>query len=337
MEFVKFKCKKHNNENKFYYHTDIIINDDKYLLITINDTNIILFRIIINNEISFINGNMSNKYIEIKPNEKYYYEIFDEDTANINKNKSYIDEIDFLQSYLIVSHYKSILPFCIKLNMKILFFNIDEIDCHILNYGELNNYITFNISTDEFIINNKSNICIQNFNLGTIDFEKSIKLHNHSIDLYNNVLRQGIKFQSNKYKFNLLSLYEKSNMLLTYKSDDIHNFNYCNNNITNVFKFCLTQDNNVLIKIPFEIINSYKKLLEHSIIDKEKFEQCIKCIITNGYKNKNSNYIVFNVIENQVLDYDDKINEVSYNELIIKYNELYKSNEILKKRYSKLK
>ena len=87
MEFVKFECLESsikNNEIKFHYCTSKIKNDDKYLLITI-DTNINFVKIIVNNEIRYINGNISRNWIEIAPYEEYYFEIFDKDDIYVNK------------------------------------------------------------------------------------------------------------------------------------------------------------------------------------------------------------------------------------------------------------
>lgn len=108
MEFVKFNCENkvikninNINVNKFYYYTNKIVNENKYLLIKINDTNIDFVKIIVNNKIRYINGNISRSIVEIKPYEEYHYEIFDK------QDELYINKIDFLDSYVLISYFKN--------------------------------------------------------------------------------------------------------------------------------------------------------------------------------------------------------------------------------------
>ena len=148
MEFVTFNVKKkEDNDNKYYYYTNNITNGEKYLLITIEDTNINFVRLIVNNEIRYINGNISRNCIEIKPCEEYHFDIFD-------KNDIYINKLDFKESYVLIKYTITNLPFYINSKMKILFF-----EC--MNFNIYDEYFEFNISTDNFILNNNKILNIQ--------------------------------------------------------------------------------------------------------------------------------------------------------------------------------
>ena len=310
MEFIKFKIQeKHsivNNkcEKKFFYFTDKINNNNNYLLITINHSNIELFRIIVNNKVKFISGNISRNHIEIKPHEEYYYEIFD-------KTGKYINKIDLKKKYILVYLYKNTLPYHIKSNMKILFFDIR-------NFVLYTGCFTFSISTNEFMLNSNKKVNVQNFNLDNSIFTKFIK--NYKYKNYYSKLEK-------LFIIDNLSLV-KNNIILNYKINNVHNFEYYNKDDLNIiYKIYLTNhEQQILIKINYDIFDkendSYKYV--------ENFYEHFEKDILKNYKK--TNYIVIDIDENSDEEYvnevKSKIINKNDNEKYIEYfNELFIKSE----------
>ena len=363
MEFVKFECEENNNN--YYYYTNKTKNDNKYLLITIEETNINFVKIIVNNEIRYINGNMSRNCIEIKPYEEYYYEIFDKDNKYVNK-------IDFMKNYLLINYSKTTIPSHIKTNMKILFF--EPIDFKICN-----EYLTFSISTSDFNIKNNQTLNIQNINIDKNLFKKSITelltdvsekvyyerttrcLHqilpidiesminiNETLEYYYYHLYEEI---SNFFNLNFLSLATNTKTIIV-SYDNIKNFKYHNNdkenNTYNLYLINCNHDISFKIKIPFSSIKFYKpnsfgsfpfkgnKIQSYNIIDKNNeekhklFKQKIQEIC-----NLKTNYIVIDISENSDSTNDsdsdsdnDDINKKTLNDKLNKNQNKQYINEL---------
>ena len=362
MEFVKFECEENNNSNSFFYYTNIIKNDDKYLLITVEDTNINFVKIIVNNEIRYINGNNSRNWIEIAPFEEYRFEIFDKDDIK------YVNKIDFSENFLLINYSKTTIPSYIKTNMKILFF--EPVDFNSCNESCIK-YFTFSISTNNFEIKKNQILTIQNFNIDKDFFKKPItelitngvtediiidkivkrfrpfEIINFDVFINNRLEKEYYYvYKDIKKFFNLNCLSLKSNaktIITTY--DNIKNFKYYvdEENEINKYKLYLTKCNDISVKIKIPIssiiVMNYSNIdgyiiapltpisLPNSIsavINKtnEEKHNLFKTSILTAFEVKPM-YVVIDISENNECDCDDTDGKILNEEIIKNQNKQY--------------